>query len=84
MSRFEELKEEGWTPIGYTKIDDLRGDYSTPEKQATALADLFKQRGLDITKPHRKTFEPEHRAWFFKQDEDGQLITLDDLKLSKS
>ena len=79
MSKFEELKEDGWTPIGFSKIDDLRGDYPTPDKQAAALANLFRQRGLDITKPHRKTYEMEHDAFFFKQDDTGELITLDDL-----
>jgi hypothetical protein len=79
MSRFDELKEAGWTPIGFSIIDDLRGDYPTPEKQAVALASLFEQRGLDITKPHRKTYEQEHDVLFFKQDDAGELIVLDAL-----
>jgi hypothetical protein len=76
MSRFEELKRAGWTPIGYSRIDELHGDYPTPENQEAALAQLFKDRGLDITKPHQKTYDMDYNAWFFKEDDRGNLITL--------
>ncbi|PYT10207.1 MAG: hypothetical protein DMF60_00770, partial [Acidobacteria bacterium] len=81
MNEFERFLQAGWKPIPSDRIGDLCDEFCPVEKQARLLGRLFQSRGLDITKPYRKAYEYEHEAWFFVQHRDGELITLENLRI---
>jgi hypothetical protein len=69
-----------WTHIAIERIDDICDGNRNAEKQAEALARLFQQRGLDITKPHEKLYKKKPEAWLFRPADTGELITFDALQ----
>jgi transposase len=69
-----------WTHIAIERIVDIFDGNRNAEKQAEALARLFQERGLDITKPHEKLYKKQPEAWLFRPADTGELITVEVLQ----
>lgn len=72
--------EQGWIAVPHTAIRNVRDSTDSKENKRAELARIFSTYGLDLNKPMRMSGYMDRRMYLFYPDEDGKLITVDDLQ----